>query len=144
MWRRNQKKHMVLKIKFQKDKILAMNPKVSLIILLVIAIALFGALLIWNYAETERENAVRVWQVNMNLQADSQSREVSAWVEQQYSALSMLADNASLQLYMTEIINNPEQATGEPLPEQGFLRNLLAVTAEKNGFALTSENEDVS
>jgi PAS domain S-box-containing protein len=135
---------MALKIKFQKDKILAMNPKVSLIILLVIAIALFGALLIWNYAETERENALRVWQVNMNLQADNQSREVIGWVERQYSALSMLADNASLQLYMTEIITNPEQATGEPLPEQGFLRNLLAVTAEKNGFSLTSENDDVS
>jgi PAS domain S-box-containing protein len=131
---------MTLLGKFQKDKLLALSPKISLIVVLIIAALLFGVLLIWHYAESEKDRAIRSWQVRMNLVADNQMRHVGEWVEQQYSALSALADNASLQLYLTELVSTSEATE---MPEEQFLKNLLAVTADKTGFYVPSANDDV-
>lgn len=104
------------------------------------ALVLFAALAIGfvlRFAEAERERELRAWQVRLGIVADSRFAAIESWLDAQRGEMSGLAENASLQLYLSQIALAGDQAERDPLAEAQaeYLRNLLAVTAERGGFA---------
>ena len=100
------------------------------VFLVVIAI-----LLVFRFVEAERERDMRAWQIRHGIIANSRRAAVEVWLEQQFSILTELADNASLQLYVDRLTasagNIPEDVA---LVEGAYLRNLLEATAARGGF----------
>ncbi|MBY0407138.1 MAG: PAS domain-containing protein, partial [Rickettsiales bacterium] len=78
------------------------------------------------------------WRDKLNLIAESRSEEVNGWVQDNFKELRTLADNPSLQLYMTELQMRDEKKPakaedGEP-SQKSYLRNLILFTAARTGF----------
>ena len=55
------------------------------------------------FVESERQRDLQSWQIRMGIVADSRAAAVNEWLEVQFLTLRELAENASLQLYMTEL-----------------------------------------
>ena len=103
-------------------------------VLLVMAIG--GGALIVRFVDSEWQREVRAWQVRLGIVADSRFAAVDDWLDRQFDELAGLADNASLQLYMTQLATsatNPDDA--DVADAQGeYLQNLIAATATRAGF----------
>ncbi len=98
--------------------------------------AIAGVVLVFNFVAAERERDLRVWQDRLRIVAESRVAAVNDWVEQQYASLTALAQNASLQIYLTEIAmaaGDKSKAT-EAAAQAGYLRNLLVAAASRGGF----------
>ncbi len=116
---------------------LHMGSKISLIA--IIAALAFGliTLVVFYFAEAEYKRELASWEVRLGLVADNQHTALSNWINKQFTALEDLADNPSLQLYMTELsLGNEDGQTqgGEEPPERSYLRNLLTLAASRNNF----------
>ncbi|MBI3710559.1 MAG: PAS domain-containing protein [Proteobacteria bacterium] len=99
-------------------------------------IAWFGVIVVFRFVADERVRELRVWQVRLGITADSRAAAVSDWLERQMATVGGLAENTSLQLYMTELSlagGDPSKVT-EEAAQAGYLRNLLIVTADRAGF----------
>lgn len=98
--------------------------------------AIAGVVLVFNFVAAERERDLSVWQDRLRIVAESRVAAVNDWVEQQYTSLTALAQNASLQIYLTEIAmaaGDKSKAT-EAAAQAGYLRNLLVAAASRGGF----------
>jgi len=103
---------------------------------IVLIIAAIGVYAVLRYSSTEEKREMHHWKVRLNLIADSRLADVNEWVEDQFGTLKGLADNTSLQLYMTELISvdgDRSRMTDEPA-QVSILRNLLSATAQQRGF----------
>lgn len=102
----------------------------------VAAAAIAAVILIFSYADSERRRDRGVWEERLGIVAESRAAAVDDWIERQYRDLGALADNASLQIYMTELAGRaaPSDRVTEELAETGYLRNLLTVVAGRAGF----------
>jgi len=111
-----------------------------------VGLAVFGSFM---YVEGERQREVQAWQVRLGIVADSRAAAVNEWIEQNFAAIRELAENASLQVYMSELESGgqaPAAAAKKGKTEEtdlgtrdsgasaGYLRNLLVATAERTGF----------
>lgn len=108
-----------------------------------IAAAVFFA---FRFVEDERQRDLQAWQIRLGIVADSRVASVSDWVEGKYATLRELAENASLQLYMTELemaAGDKSQVTDQAA-QAGYLRNLLVATAERTGFAAPPPSAEVA
>ncbi len=103
-----------------------------------------GVGLIWYYGLSEKSRAMREWQVNLGLVAESRAQEVSAWLADQRKTVDELASNVSLQLYLSDLVQtkNEEDIPQEPAQLQ-YLRTLLEVTAVRGGFHLQRQMPQV-
>lgn len=99
-----------------------------------------------RFINSERERDLMMWQTRLGIVADSRAAAVTDWVKRQYAPLSGLAENASLQIYMTELVAHPDDPNraGRSLAESGYLRNLLTVIADRSGFRPRSPQIDVA
>jgi PAS domain S-box-containing protein len=114
--------------------------------LALLAAALVGVLLVVRFVDAERDRDLRAWQIRLGIVADSRAEAVTSWIESQYATLTALAENASLQIYMTELSlarGDPTKAT-DAAAQAGYLRNLLAVTAARGGFTGKPLGPDVA
>ena len=102
----------------------------------VAAAAIAAVILVFSFADSERRRDLGVWEERLGIVADTRAAAVDDWIERQYRDLGALADNASLQIYMTELVSQGSQAARitEELAQTGYLRNLLTVVADKAGF----------
>jgi len=66
----------------------------------LVASAIFAAV---TYVESERTREVQAWQVRLGIVADSRSAAVNEWVDQNFTSIRELAQNASLQVYMSTL-----------------------------------------
>jgi PAS domain S-box-containing protein len=102
--------------------------------LLIMAIG--GAALIVRFVDSEWQRELRTWQVRLGIVADSRFAAVDDWLDRQFGELGGLADNASLQLYMTQLAtsaSNPDDADVADAQAE-YLQNLIAATATRAGF----------
>ncbi len=102
----------------------------------LVALLLLGTVLAYRFIGAERARDLATWQARLSLIADGRAVAVSDWVERQFAEMTGLAENASVQLYLTELSANGgdrTQVTDEPV-QAGYLRNLLIVTAQRGGF----------
>lgn len=105
------------------------------------AIALVGAIAASvffanRFVEDERARNLQAWQIRLGIVADSRAAALNEWIEQNFVTLRELTENASLQLYMTELQmaeGDPDAVTDEPA-QASYLRNLLVASAERAGF----------
>ncbi len=114
--------------------------KVNMVVLaaaaMVAAVVVIGVVVVYFFVEAQRERDLEAWQTQLRIVADSRAAAVEEWVAEQFRALRDLAENASLQLYMTELAlsraGESELAVDEV--EGAYLRNLLIATAAREGF----------
>ena len=121
-----------------------------------VGLAVFGS---FYFIEGERQREVQAWQVRLGIVADSRAAAVNEWVDQNFGHMRELAENASLQLYMSELALGEEEP--EPSADKGkaeeaetgaeeeaasasYLRNLLVATAERTGFKAPAPVGEVS
>ncbi|WP_025899688.1 PAS domain-containing protein [Sneathiella glossodoripedis] len=105
------------------------------------AITLFIVVIagIWgtvSFVEQQRERDIRAWEIQLGIVADSRLASVEEWLREQKEAIVALAENESLQVYLTQLVID----TGEngskitEVPEAGYLINLLNNHAVISGF----------
>ena len=101
------------------------------------AIAVLGVLLVFRFVESERARDLRAWQVRLGIVADSRFAAVDGWLAAQLDEMTGLAENASLQLYLSQLALAADETERDLLAEAqaDYLRNLLVVSAERGGFA---------
>ncbi|MBI1985898.1 MAG: PAS domain-containing protein, partial [Rhodospirillales bacterium] len=114
--------------------------------LAAVGLAVFGS---FYYVEGERQREVQAWQVRLGIVADSRAAAINEWIDQNFAAIRELAENASLQVYMSELesagqapaagakkgkTEETDLGTKESGASAGYLRNLLVATAERTGF----------
>lgn len=100
------------------------------------AAAIAAGIAIVRFADAERARDLAQWRARLNLVADSRLAAVEAWLDQNLGELRALAENQAVQLYLTELSlakGDRGAVTDEPV-QIGYLRNLLAVVAERAGF----------
>lgn len=82
-----------------------------------------------------RRNA-EAWKGKVIQAADSKAQDINIWFENQFSGLKSLADNESLRIYFSELLQYSGDASKiEAEPYQAvYLRGLLSATAKNLGF----------
>lgn len=101
-------------------------------LLLIIAI---GLVLIFQYLKIEQERDLQQWQVRLGLIADTRVEAIDRWLGRQFTQLEELANNASLQLYLSQLTRTETEADAGIEPAQlGYLRNLILAAAERGDF----------
>ncbi|MCR9221508.1 MAG: PAS domain-containing protein [Alphaproteobacteria bacterium] len=99
------------------------------------AAAAVGFYLVYQFTQAERARELRDWQSRMAIVADSRFADVDRWLDAQFDELRGVADNQSVQLYMTLLHSDGATAQDEDAPaELGYLQNLLTVVADRAGF----------
>ena len=99
-------------------------------------IAIIGVILVFMFVSDQRERDLQAWQTRMGIIADSRFAAINGWIEAQFGTMRGLAENVSLQLYLTELnmfAGDASQVMDEPA-QRTYLRNLLVSTADRGGF----------
>ncbi len=118
----------------------------NIIIAAAVALAAVVAIGIWAvfaFIEGERQRDLQQWQIRLGIVADSRATEVGRWLDEQFLTMESLAENASLQLYMTELALNGANSE-DAQAEFGYLRNLLDATAARDGFVAAQPDPSVN
>lgn len=110
-------------------------------------VALVAAALYFTpkFVDAERQREMRAWQIRLGIVADSRAAAVNEWADRNFAALRELTENASLQLYMTELTmgEGDKSRVTDEAAEAGYLRNLLTATANRAGFTPPQAGWDV-
>lgn len=116
-------------------------PRLYGIAALVTVIILSGIWLVARFTEHDLSRDLQSWREKLNLVAESRSQAVTDWVDGNFSELRALADNPSLQLYMTQLRSGGEGEVAAKenvdAAQKSYLRNLLLFTADRAGFKET-------
>lgn len=98
-----------------------------------------------KFIDDERQREMRAWQIRLGIIADSRAAAVNEWADRNFAALRELTENASLQLYMTELTlgEGDKARVTDEAAEAGYLRNLLTATANRAGFTPPQAGWDV-
>jgi len=86
---------------------------IGAVIITVIGGAIAG---VFAFVDSERQRDVQAWQVRLGIVADSRTADINDWVEQNFVHMRELAQNASLQLYMSDL-GSEEEPAPEPEPD---------------------------
>jgi PAS domain S-box-containing protein len=109
--------------------------------------ALIGIIFVFLFADAQHARDQRAWEERIGIVADTRSADIEKWVESQYRELGGLAENASLQLYMTELARIAAQSGQlpvEPPAQEEYLKNFLTVVAAQAGYAADMQGPDVN
>lgn len=101
-----------------------------------VMVALAAVFLILRFVDAQFAHDLRAWQTRLGIVADSRLAALDDWRAGKAAALTDLAENASLQIYLTEIqlaAGDPARATAAEAQRE-YLANLLAATAARAGF----------
>lgn len=100
--------------------------------LAILAAAGIGVFAVFEFTDGERERELKRWQQRLGIVADSRLADVESWVGSQMAVMRDLAENGSLQLYLSVLA---EGGNGADTAEATYLRNLLTVVAQRENFA---------
>lgn len=109
--------------------------------------ALAGVIIVFLFADAQHGRDQRAWEERLGIVADTRSADIEKWVETQYRELGGLAENASLQLYMSELVRvaaQTGQTRAEPPAQAEYLRNFLTVVAAQAGYDVALQGPDVN
>lgn len=119
------------------------NPyfRTAMMVLVALLVLAMGVRIVMRLADQSKERELHQWQMLLNRDADSRANAVNRWLEQQFNELEALADNASLRLYLSEMLAVNEQTpkpVKKPMRDDAYqmvyLRNLITLTAQRSGF----------
>ncbi len=97
-------------------------------------IVIVGLVLIFRYLDIQKERELGYWRSHLGLIADARVSDVDSWLYTQFTQLEEVANNASLQLYLSQLATRTRDAQVEPA-QLGYLRNLLIASAERYQFS---------
>ena len=101
----------------------------------LVVIVVVAVFLVIQFVETERERDLRSWQARLGIVVDSRVAVVEDWLDKQFSILSELAENGSLQLYVDRLSSEVASVAEDAIAIEGtYLRNLLEETADRTGY----------
>ena len=109
--------------------------------LILAAMVAAGLTLALRFVADERSEARADWQRRLTIVADGRFAAVAGWLDRQFAVVGDLAENVSLQLYLTRLA-----AAGggdAEMPERVYLVNLLKATAATTGFAAPPRGPDI-
>ena len=112
------------------------NAMVATIVVLLTTVIVLAVIVAHRFVEDERQRGTQAWQTRLGIVADSRAAAANEWFDRSFETLRDLAENASLQLYLTELVQaggDRGAVTDEPA-QAGYLRNLLVATANQSGF----------
>ena len=103
---------------------------------LLLLLAIGGGVLMVRFAAGEWQRELRTWQVRLGIVADSRFAAVNEWLGRQFAEIGGLADNASLQIYVTQLAEGGTEGEDPDVAaaQEEYLRNLLEATAARAGF----------
>jgi hypothetical protein len=78
------------------------NVKLIIAAALLLLLAIAGGALMVRFAAGEWQRELRAWQVRLGIVADSRFVAIDEWLDRQFEEIAGLADNASLQIYVTQ------------------------------------------
>jgi HD-GYP domain-containing protein (c-di-GMP phosphodiesterase class II) len=111
---------------------------VTAAILVLVVLVGAGGLLINLYIEGERQRDLLQWETRLGLVADSKADALARALAADQRDLGELANNASLQLYLWQLVRARQQGTPDAAEaesaQQAYLRNLLLAAAERSGY----------
>ncbi|MBL8197341.1 MAG: PAS domain-containing protein [Chromatiales bacterium] len=111
---------------------------VTAAILALAALVGAGGLLINLYIEDERQRDLLQWETRLGLVADSKVDALARSLAADQRDLAELANNASLQLYLWQLVRARQQQAPDDAQtesaQQAYLRNLLLAAAERGGY----------
>ena len=112
----------------------ARSPVVIALVVLLALIGL-GAWLINVYIEEERQRDLLQWESRLGLVADAKADSVARLLASDRRELEELARNASLQLYLWQVVKarKSDEPAAEPA-QQAYLRNLIVAAADRGGY----------
>ena len=102
---------------------------------------------VFSFVRQERERDLRTWQTRLAIIADSRAVAVGRWfAEHDADDLNGLASNESLQLYMTQLAlaRGAGNGVSAARAQEDYLKNLLVVTAEHEGFSEPTSGPEVA
>ncbi len=111
-----------------------LSPVAIALLALLVLIGL-GAVLINVYIEGERQRDLLQWESRLGLVADAKADAIARLLAADRRDLEELARNASLQLYLGQVVR--ARQSGAPAAEpaqQAYLRNLILAAAERGGY----------
>ncbi len=112
------------------------NRIVAIGVLVLVVVITAGVFFSFRFVEDERQRALNEWQIRLGIVADSRVAAINEWTQGNFYTIRDLTENASLQLYLTEI--NQAQGDASKVTDAtaslGYLRNLLVAVADKTGF----------
>jgi HD-GYP domain-containing protein (c-di-GMP phosphodiesterase class II) len=113
------------------------RPAVWLTALGVLAAVAVGVVLVLRFVAQERERDLVDWQIRLGIVADSRKQAVDAWLAGQWHDLDGIAQNNSVQLFLSELKASVGGLAGIPDGESqaGYIENLLVFTASQDRFA---------
>ena len=103
----------------------------------IVALVMFvilGLWLIFEYLDKERNRDLMSWQLRMAVIAEMKSKDIESILEKKKAQLLMLSENASLKLFLTQIIDKGLVEDNVISAQQGHVRNLLISSADRFGF----------
>jgi PAS domain S-box-containing protein len=102
---------------------------------LLLLLAIGAGVLVVRFVAAEWQRELRDWQVRLGIVTDSRFAAIDEWLSRQFDEVASLADNASLQLYMTQLTEGGVEGDQDVVDAQEeYLRNLLEATATRAGF----------
>lgn len=122
------------------------NTIVAIAIVVLLSIIGAGVFFSFRFVEDEKFRTLNEWQIRLGIVADSRVADVNKWLEANFATIAELTQNASLQLYMTEL-TDAEGDTSEILDEAaqvGYLRNYLIAVADREGFSPPTQIQEFS
>ena len=84
-----------------------------------VGVAIFiavGIFLMMQFAASERDREMRQWQSRMSIVIDSRYTDINRWIDRQLADLRGIADNASVQLYLTVFHKSGTSASADDAP----------------------------
>ncbi|HWS03214.1 MAG TPA: HD domain-containing phosphohydrolase [Gammaproteobacteria bacterium] len=108
---------------------------------LLFAVILGGIWLIFSYLDLERERDLGDWRIRLGLIADDRAAGIDQWLSREFANLGELANNASLQLYLSQLSTHTDTPADVEPAQLGYLRNLINAAAERGGYRAVGEPE---
>jgi len=106
---------------------------IAIPIFALVALVLVGAFFINVYISQERERDLRQWEARLGLVADAKVDAIRDFLDHVFDDLQELAGNASLQLYLGELLQARADGARQPA-EFAYLRNLILASADRYGY----------
>jgi PAS domain S-box-containing protein len=112
-------------------------------IILLIALVVAGIWGTFKFVEEQRNRDIRNWEIQLGIVAESRTASIEEWIRKQEQAIGTLANNTSLQVYLTQLVieTNENGISITDVPEAGYLINLLNNQAIISGFWEAEEPE---
>jgi HD-GYP domain-containing protein (c-di-GMP phosphodiesterase class II) len=125
---------------------LPFNWKVIAVVVALIAGIAAAVVFSFQFVESERARQLQEWQIRLGIVADSRSADVNEWIDGNFATMRELAQNESLQIYITELemAEGDKEGVTDEAAQATYLRNLLVATAERTGFKAPSDAGEVS